>query len=179
MPNTDTTKIPGPVYAAAGAGDLAIEGLRKVPARVAKLQDRLQTELPGRVNGWQDRITQRVAELPSIVAQLRQRVVDTDTDKLRESARRNAAIVRTGAQVAQDRATSIYADLVARGEQVIGRTVPGYRATVIAEVVAAPAASADAGSANGEVLEGDVTGEPTKPAKKPAKKAAKRSAPKA
>ena len=188
MAKTDTTmtNIPGPLYAAAGAGDLAIEGLRKVPERVAKLQDRLQAELPERVtvlqervNTLQDRITQRVAELPSIVAELRQRVVDTDTDKLRESARRNAAIVRTGAQVAQDRATSIYADLVARGEQVIGRTVPGYRATVIAEVVAAPAASADAGSANGEVLEGDVTGEPTKPAKKPAKKAAKKSAPKA
>jgi hypothetical protein len=187
MAKTDTTtKIPGPFYAAAGAGDIAIEGLRKVPTRVAKLQDRLQAELPERVNVLQervnvlqDRITQRVAELPSIVAELRQRVVDTDTDKLRESARRNAAVVRTGAQVAQDRATAIYADLVARGEQVIGRTVPGYRATVIAEVVAAPATSADAAAAKDEILEGDLTGEPAKPAKKPAKKATKKAAPKA
>ncbi|HEU0239068.1 MAG TPA: hypothetical protein VFR11_07270 [Micromonosporaceae bacterium] len=177
MPNTDTTKIPGPLYAAAGAGDLAIEGLRKVPARVAKLQDRLQTEMPGRVNGWQDRITQKVAELPSIVAELRQRVVDTDTEKLRDSARRNAATLRSNAAVAQDRAAAIYAGLVARGEQVIARTNGNH--TVIAEVVAAPASDKDAAAANGEVLEGDLTGEPRKPAKKTVKKAVKTAAKKA
>jgi hypothetical protein len=178
MPNTDSTKIPGPLYAAAGAGDIVIEGLRKVPARVAKLQGRLQTELPGQVNVLQDRVTQKVAELPSIVAELRQRVVDTDRDRLRESARRNAATFRTNAQAAQERATAIYNDLVTRGEQVVARS-NGHLDVVRAEVVAAPAKAKDAASAaKGEVLEGDLTGEPRKPAKKTAKKAAKKAAPK-
>ncbi len=165
MPNNDTTKIPGPLYAAAGAGDLAIERLRTVPERVAKLQDRLQAELPDRVNELQDKITQRVAELPAFVAELRQRVIDTDTDKLRESAQRNAAAFRSNAQIAQERAAAIYADLVARGEQVVGRTMPPYaNDTLIAEVIQAPA-RASAAVAD-EVLEGDLTDAPAKPAGK-------------
>jgi heparin binding hemagglutinin HbhA len=176
MPKTDTTKIPGPIYAAAGAGDLAIERLRKVPAKVAEFQDRFQTEFPGRVNVLQDKITARVAELPAIVAEFRQRLVDTDTDKLRESARRNAGVARTNAQAAQERAATIYAELVARGTQVVGRTIPGSNDILVAEVYAAPAAAADAAAAKDEVLEGDVTGTPTaKPAKKAAKKATKKS----
>ena|SRR5215475_2608748 len=175
MPNTDTSKIPGPVYAAAGAGDIAIERLRTVPARFAKLQDRLQSDLPGQVSELQSRLTQRVAELPSIVAELRQRVIDSDTDKVRDSVRRNADVVRANAQVAQERAASIYADLVARGEQVVERTMSGSNGhqTVRAEVVSAPAKPADAAAAKDEVLEGDVTGEPSKRAK-----AAKKAAPK-
>ena len=72
MPKTDTHEdSPGPLYAAAGAGDLAIERLREVPAKVAELQERFQTEFPGRVNVLQDKITARVAELPAIVAEFR------------------------------------------------------------------------------------------------------------
>jgi heparin binding hemagglutinin HbhA len=172
MPKTDTTKIPGPLYAAAGAGDLAIERLRKVPAKVAELQERFQTEFPGRVNVLQDKITARVAELPAIVAEFRQRVVDTDADKLRESARRNADVVRTNAQAAQEKATAIYAELVARGTQVVGRTIPGPNDMLVAEVYAAPANAVT----TDEVLEGDVTGTPTaRPAKKAAKKATKKA----
>jgi hypothetical protein len=173
MPKTDTTKIPAPLYAAAGAGDLAIERLRKVPAKVAELQDRFQTEFPGRVNVFQDKITARVAELPAIVAEFRQRVVDTDTDKLRESARRNAGVVRTNAQAAQERAAAIYAELVARGTQVVSRTIPGSNDMLVAEVYAAPATDA---ATTDEVLDGEVTGTPTaKPAKKVAKKATKKA----
>jgi hypothetical protein len=173
MPKTDTTKIPGPLYAAAGAGDLAIERLRKVPAKVAELQDRFQTEFPGRVNVLQDKITARVAELPAIVAEFRQRVVDTDTGKLRESARRNAGTVRTNAQAAQERAAAIYAELVARGTQVVGRNIPGPNDTLVAEVYAARATDV---AATDEVLDGEVTGTPTaKPAKKVAKKATKKA----
>lgn len=139
MATTDT-KIPGPLYAAAGAGDLAIERLRKLPAKVAVLQERLQDELPGRLSGLQDKITQKVAEIPSLVAELRQRVVDADADKLRESARRNAQAALTGAQVAQERAAVLYAKLVARGEQVVGRSVPPTKTgPVVAEVVGTPA----------------------------------------
>lgn len=175
MPKTDTTKIPGPFYAAAGAGDLAIERLRKVPAKVAELQERFQTEFPGRVNVLQDKITARVAELPAIVAEFRQRVVDADTDKLRESARRNAGVVRTNAHAAQERATAIYADLVARGTHVVGRTIPGQNDILVAEVYAAPSDAV----ATDEVLEGDLTGTPTVKPAKPAKKVAKKAAKKA
>src|SRR5690242_16099846 len=108
MAYTDT-KIPAPIYAAAGAGDLAMERLRKLPGKVAELQDRVQTELPGRLTELQDKVTQKVAEIPSLVAELRQRVVDADTDKLRDSARRNAQTVLANAQAAQKRAQEIYA----------------------------------------------------------------------
>lgn len=139
MATTDT-KIPGPLYAAAGAGDIAIERLRKLPAKVAVLQERLQDDLPGRISGIQDKITQKVAEIPSLVAELRQRVVDADTDKLRESARRNAQAALTGAQAAQEKAAVLYAKLVARGEEVVGRSMPATAktGTVVAEVVGTP-----------------------------------------
>src|SRR5215475_3931088 len=127
MPHNDSTKIPGPLYAAAGAGDIAIERLRKLPEKVAQLQE----DLPSRVSVLQDRVTARVAEVPSIVAELRQRVVDADTDKLRENARRNAetffAQAQAQAKTAQERAVALYADLVTRGEQVVGRSVPVAR----------------------------------------------------
>lgn len=96
-----TRKIPTPLYAAAGAGDLAYEQLRKLPAQVAQLRARVE--------------------------ELRPAVTDTtlkvDIDKLRDSARRNAANLlanaQAGAQVAQDRAFAAYTGLVTRGEKVI------------------------------------------------------------
>src|ERR1051326_7281905 len=121
MAYTDT-KIPAPLYAAAGAGDLAMERLRKIPGKVAELQDRVQTELPGRISTLSNKVTQKVAEIPSIVAEFRQRVVDTDAEKLREAGRRNAQVVLTNVQAAQKRAQDIYAQLVAHGEEVVGRS---------------------------------------------------------
>lgn len=136
---TTETRIPNPLYAAAGAGDIAIERLRQLPAKVAVLQERLQDELPGRISVWQDKITQKVAEFPSLVAELRQRVVDADSDKLRESARRNAQTALTGAQAAQEKAAAVYARLIARGEQVVGHAAgTPRRETVHAEVIAGP-----------------------------------------
>jgi hypothetical protein len=157
-----TTKIPNPIYAAAGAGDLAIERLRKLPARVADLQERvnaLQDELPGRFNVLQDKVTQKVAEIPSLVAEFRQRVVDTDTDKLREAARRNANVVVTNAQAAQERAAAIYADLVTRGEQVVGRGMPDPRSLrIVAEVVPRESKTADRNAANTNATNGNAAG---------------------
>jgi heparin binding hemagglutinin HbhA len=88
---TQTRKIPAPLYAAAGAGDLAYERLRK-----------LVTEL-------RPAVTEAVSE-PRLRA---------DLGKLRKAARRNAAAFRTGAQAAQERATAVYTDLVKRGERVV------------------------------------------------------------
>jgi heparin binding hemagglutinin HbhA len=122
MPTQTQPKIPNPIYAAAGAGDLAIERLRKLPERVAGLQERvnaIQDELPGRMTVIGDKVTQKVAEIPSLVAELRQRMVDADTDRLRETARRNANQFMASAQAAQEKAVAIYTDLVARGQSVV------------------------------------------------------------
>ena len=128
-------KMPNPIYAAAGAGDLAMERLRKLPEKVADLQDRVnkaQDELPGRINGLGDKVTQKVAEFPAIVAELRQRVVDADADKVRESARRNAGVFVANAQAAQERAAALYAELVARGERIVaGNTSEPVHAEVV------------------------------------------------
>jgi uncharacterized protein YoxC len=168
-----TNKIPAPIYAAAGAGDLAIERLRKLPERVAVLQERIQDELPGRLNVLQDKVTQKVAEIPSLVAELRQRVVDTDTDKLRDAARRNAHVVLTNAQAAQEKAAAIYAELVTRGEQVVGRSMPPQHAQrVVAEVI-----EANGAVKSDEVVQAEIATEPAAP--KAAPKAGSKSAPKA
>jgi hypothetical protein len=88
---TQTRKIPAPLYAAAGAGELAYERLRKL------------------VNELRPAVTEAVSE-PRLRA---------DLGKLRKVARRNAAAFRTGAQTAQERATAVYTDLVKRGERVV------------------------------------------------------------
>jgi heparin binding hemagglutinin HbhA len=162
-----TTKIPAPLYAAAGAGDLAMERLRKLPERLTVLQERVnafQEELPGRFTVIQDKVTQKVAEIPSLVAEFRQRVVDTDTDKLRESARRNANVVRTNAQAAQEKAAAIYADLVTRGEQVVSRNTPppARPERIVAEVVTVDEVAPGVVEVDDTVLVADVTTEPIK-----------------
>ena len=61
----------------------------------------------------------------------------------------------TNAQAAQQRAAKIYAGLVARGEQVVGRSAPASRTTmVVAEVM--PAAD-DATASTADVKALDAT----------------------
>jgi hypothetical protein len=102
---TEPRKIPNPLYAAAGAGELAYEQLRKLPERVAELRGRV-AELRPVVS---DVVTDRVSE---------QRV-RADLDKLRDTARRNAQIVVAGAQEAQKQAFAVYTELIARGERIV------------------------------------------------------------
>jgi hypothetical protein len=142
MPTKNDTKIPRSLYAAAGAGDLAMERLRKLPEKMAALQE----QLPGRVSVIGDKVTAKVAGVPSIVAELRQRMVDADTDKLRQTARRNAetfiAQAQAQAKAAQEKAMALYADLVARGEQVVrGHPSRTESEPIHAEVVPTPDAS--------------------------------------
>jgi heparin binding hemagglutinin HbhA len=97
----ETRKIPTPLYAAAGAGELAYEQLRRLPERVAELRG-------------------RVAELRPVVTDVvSERTLRAEVDKLRDSALRNAQVVVSGAQVAQERAFAVYTELVARGERVV------------------------------------------------------------
>jgi heparin binding hemagglutinin HbhA len=172
MPTQTQPKIPNPIYAAAGAGDLAIERLRKLPEQVAVLQDRvsaLQDELPARMTVIGDKVTQKVAEIPSLVAELRQRVVDTDTDRLRESARRNATQFMASAQAAQEKAVAIYTELVARGQGVVAGAPAERQAPVHAEVVANETATVDLTEAVADAAEPTIEPKATKPASKPRK----------
>src|SRR5690242_18041405 len=93
-------KIPNPVYAAAGAGDLAYQQLRKLPGKVSELRG-------------------KVSEMRAKAQDEDTNLVKVDVDKLREAAKRNAAVLRSGALAAQDRANALYADLVARGQQLV------------------------------------------------------------
>ncbi|GAA2377719.1 hypothetical protein [Dactylosporangium salmoneum] len=102
-----TRKIPNPVYAAAGAGDLAYQQLRRLPEQVAQLRA-------------------RVEELRPAVAGA---VSEDNLRTLRGVARRNAVHLLASAQVAQDRAVAVYTGLVARGEKVIS-TARGAQAKV-------------------------------------------------
>jgi heparin binding hemagglutinin HbhA len=102
---TEPRKIPNPLYAAAGAGELAYEQLRRLPERVAELRGRVSELRPVVA----DAVTDRVSE----------RSLRSDIDKLRDGARRNAQVFVANAQVAQKQATALYTDLVARGERVV------------------------------------------------------------
>lgn len=108
---TTTRKIPSPLYAAAGAGDLAYQRLRKLPERVSNLRE-------------------RVSELrPAVSDAVSETNLRADLDRLREVARRNAANIVAGAQQASERAAAVYTQLVVRGEKVV-RNVQGVEATV-------------------------------------------------
>jgi len=107
LPNR-TKRIPAPIYAAAGVGDLAYERLRRLPAMVDQLRAKAVT---GTAELWEKASTSR--------HDLRAKARST-TAELREVARRNAAAVRAGAHAAQERALATYAALVARGERVVG-----------------------------------------------------------
>ncbi|MEH1011956.1 hypothetical protein V6U90_02355 [Micromonospora sp. CPCC 206060] len=160
-----TTRIPAPLYAAAGAGELAYQQLRKLPTVV--------TELGGKaVNSTSELREKAVATLRTAdlrekavatlrtanttAAGLREKAVpaDLDLDRIRAVAARNAAVVVAGAQAAQERALAAYGALVARGERVVGSGVVQAADTVnadievteaeLAETLAAPATATPA-----------------------------------
>jgi len=96
--STTTRKIPAPLYAAAGAGDLAYQRLRKLPEQVANLRE-------------------RVAELrPAVSEAVAETNLRADFERLSNAARRNLV---AGAQLATERAAAVYTELVNRGERVV------------------------------------------------------------
>jgi heparin binding hemagglutinin HbhA len=141
-----STRIPAPLYAAAGAGELAYQQLRKLPTVVNELSGKAAA-------GTVDLRAKAVATLRAAnttATSLRDRAATTDFDaeRLRAAARRNAAAFVAGAQVAQERAVAFYGQLVAHGERVVGtgvvRTADAVNSDIEAteppaEVTAAPA----------------------------------------
>ncbi|PZF97999.1 hypothetical protein [Micromonospora deserti] len=90
MTQPKTNRIPAPIYAAAGAGDLAYQQLRKLPAVVGDLGTKVVADLGGKavVTGVELRQkandTLRAANLTA--GQLREKAVPADLNRLREVA---------------------------------------------------------------------------------------------
>ncbi|MET7966689.1 hypothetical protein [Micromonospora sp. NPDC005305] len=171
MTQPKTNRIPAPVYAAAGAGELALQQLRKLPTVVGDLGTRVVADLGGKavVTGFELRQkateTLRTANLTATGLREKAGSGDLDLDKLREAANldklreaanldklreaagRNAAAVLAGAQAAQERALAAYAELVARGERVVGAGVLEAADTVNADIEATEADSTPAAPA--------------------------------
>ena len=109
MTEQTKTRFPAPLYAAAGAGDLAYQQLRKLPAVVTELSDRAVASL---------KTANQTAN--TTASTLREKAGETDLDKLRGTAANNAVAF---AQAAQERALAVYTALVAHGERVVGTGV--------------------------------------------------------
>ncbi|MPZ28311.1 MAG: hypothetical protein GEV12_18340 [Micromonosporaceae bacterium] len=146
------TDIPGPIYAAAGAGEIAYQKLRKLPAVAARTADGLR---------------QRFAS-----ADRDQSVVDLA--RIRRSAQRGTAQLVAQAATVPDRTAAGYRRLVARGERVmaerggvptsapepagieveVGQVRPAERAAGSAERAAGPAKSGAADEHGGAAKSG-------------------------
>ena len=117
MSQPKTTRIPAPVYAAAGAGSLAYRQLRKLPAVVTELSGKAATTTAklGEKAAARLRTVNAAGTLPDKAT-----AAGFDTERLRDAARRNVAAVVAGAQIVQERAVTVYGALVAHGERVVG-----------------------------------------------------------
>lgn len=118
MTEQTKTRIPAPLYAAAGAGDLAYQQLRKLPALVEELSERANASF-------------RTANEQA--GQLREKATTAEFEKVRDNAASNAVAF---AQVASERAIAAYTALVARGERVVGTGVVEAADVVNADIEA-------------------------------------------
>lgn len=158
-----STRIPGPLYAAAGAGDLAYQRLRKLPAVVNELSGKAaagSVDLRARAVA-----TLRAANTTATSLRDRASTTDFDAERVRAVARRNAAALVAGAQAAQERAVAFYGQLVAHGERVVGTGVVRTAGAVNSDIEATePPAEVTAGPAS------ETEDEPAAKAAKPAKR---------
>jgi len=122
MTEQTKTRFPAPLYAAAGAGDLAYQQLRKLPAVINELSDRAAATL---------RTANETAN--SRATTLREKAATTDLDRLRSTAASSAVAL---AQAAQERAIAVYTALVAHGERVVGTGVVEAADVVNADIEA-------------------------------------------
>ena len=134
MTNPTKTRIPAPLYAAAGAGDLAYEQLRKLPAVVTELRDKAATgsiDLRQRAAAstveLRERAVARLKAANITATELRDKANTADFDRFRDVALRNASAVVASAQ-------AMYTELVARGERVVGSGVVQAADTVNADI---------------------------------------------
>ena len=150
-----TTRIPTPLYAVAGAGDLAYQQIRKLPEVVEQLRERVPVAVAelrtraGELNVRRDEIRTRaveglkVAQAQADSLRVRAAGPEGEVAKLTGAAKRNAAaafaVAQAGAQIAQQRAVTTYTALVAHGERVVGTGVVQAADTVNADMEATEA----------------------------------------
>jgi hypothetical protein len=120
MTEQTKTRFPAPLYAAAGAGDLAYQQLRRLPAVVTELSERAAASL---------RVYNEQAGAKA--AELRDKAQTADFDALRGNAE---SVATSLAQIAQERTVAAYTALVARGERVVGTGVLGAADVVNADL---------------------------------------------
>lgn len=170
MTETKSTRIPAPLYAAAGAGDLAYQQLRKLPAVVTELSEKAAA---GSVDLREKAVaTLRAANTAATNLRGKAAETDLDVDKLRDAAKRNAAVVVAGAYAAQERAVTVYGKLVAHGERVLGSGVVQAADTINADIEAteAPAEVTAAPAAVPADAEKPAAEKPAAKATRPAKR---------
>jgi hypothetical protein len=157
MTEQTKTRFPAPLYAAAGAGDLAYQQLRKLPAVI--------DELSVRVNEFSGKAAASLRAANVQAGELRTKAGTADFDKLRDTATNNAVAL---AQEATERALAVYTALVARGERVVGTGVLGAADVVNADLVTTEEPKA---------VEAGVAASEPKPRKRAAKAAPAKPAP--
>jgi heparin binding hemagglutinin HbhA len=164
--SANTRRIPNPLYAAAGAGDLAYEQLRQLPAKALELRGRVAALRPVVA----DAVTNAVADPAKRVDVDRLRV---DVDRLRAVARRNAEVLLSQADTLRTQAVAVYADLVARGEKVVGGPYKELQPAgdIVPEITASEGKPAPATTTGATAAGGPGTG------RSPAKKAVKKAQP--
>jgi hypothetical protein len=188
MSQPKTTRIPAPLYAAAGAGELAYEQLRKLPAVVTELSGKaaagtveLREKAAATTYELREKAAATLRTANTTAATLRGRAAggDLDVDRLREAAARNAAAFVAGAQAAQERAVAVYGALVARGERVVGSGVVQAADTVNADLATteAPAQVAATPADVATAVESKPAAKATRAAAKATKSAAKATKP--
>lgn len=164
--------LPAAVYAAAGAGDLALRRLRRLnrsAGRTVRAAAGAATDLRGRATDLRERMTdlrERASDLRGRATALRSyRIdrarVDAELARLRESARRGGTMLVTGAAAAQERAVDGYRRLVAHGRRVMSGTGTVSDEPVAAPLPAAAEETADMaadGTAAGRAAEDEAAG---------------------
>ena len=139
MSQPKTTRIPAPLYAAAGAGEMAYRQLLKLPTYANDLSDKaanngaeLRQQVITTTTELRERATKAYRQANERAVRLRKE--DLDVDRLRDLAMRNAGQFIVTAQDLQDRAIRFYGDLVARGEKVVGTGIVEAADTVQADM---------------------------------------------
>jgi hypothetical protein len=163
--SANTRRIPNPVYAAAGAGDIAYQQLRQLPAKAQELRGRVAALRPVVT----DAVTNVVAEPAKQFDVERLR---GDVQRLRAAALRNAEVLRTQADTLRTQAVAVYADLVARGEKVVGGPYKELEPAgdIVPEITAAEGKPAPASTTGATAAGGPGTGQsPAKAVKKATK----------
>jgi hypothetical protein len=155
--SANTRRIPNPLYAAAGAGDLAYQQLRQLPAKAQELSGRVAALRPVVA----DAVTNAVADPARRV----------DVQKLRGEVERIGAVARRNAEALRTQALAVYTDLVARGEKVVGGPYKELEPAgdIVPEVTASEGKPAPATTTGATAAGGPGTG------KSPAKKAVKKT----